>query len=126
MYLRGRVSKVFRDGDKLKVWGADTLIGKRVEIDADLVVLGMAITPNAGAKELAKKLGIATDEHGFMAEIHPKLRPLETSVPGIFIAGMAQGPKDVPDSVAQASGAASKVMVVLAKDELLLERAAAS
>jgi len=126
IYLRGRVSKVFRDGDKIKVWGVNTLLGKRVEIDADLVVLGMAIMPNVGARKLAEKLGIATDEHGFMAEIHSKLRPLETSVPGIFIAGMAQGPKDVPDSVAQASGAASKVMGVLAKDELILERVATS
>jgi len=104
----------------------NTLLGKRVEIDADLVVLGMAIIPNAGAKELAEKLGIATDEHGFMSEIHPKLRPLETPVPGIFLAGMAQGPRDIPDSVAQASGAASKVMAILAKDELILEGAAAS
>jgi len=126
IYLRGRVSKVFRDGDKIKVWGVNTLLGKRVEIDADLVVLGMAIIPNAGAKELAEKLGIATDEHGFMSEIHPKLRPLETSVPGIFLAGMAQGPRDIPDSVAQAGGAASKVMAILAKDELILEGAAAS
>jgi heterodisulfide reductase subunit A len=61
-----------------------------------------------------------------MSEIHLKLRPLETSVPGIFIAGMAQGPRDIPDSVAQAGGAASKVMAILAKDELILEGAAAS
>jgi heterodisulfide reductase subunit A len=126
VYLRGRVSKVFRDGDKIMVWGADTLTGKRVEIAADLVVLGMAITPNTGARDLASKLGIAIDEYGFMAEIHTKLRPLETAVPGIFLAGMAQGPKDIPDSVAQASGAASKAMAILAKDELILEKAAAS
>jgi len=126
LYLRGRVSKVFRDGDKIKVWGADTLTGKRVEIAADLVVLGMAITPDARARELAEKLGIATDEHGFMAEIHPKLRPLETSVPGIFLAGVVQGPKDIQDSVAQASGAASKVLVLFSKDELILEKVAAS
>jgi heterodisulfide reductase subunit A len=125
VYLRGRVSKVFRDGDKIKVWGADTLTGKRVEIDADLVVLGLALLPSTGTVELAQKLGIATDEYGFIAEAHSKLRPMETSVPGIFIAGLAQGPKDIQDTVAQAGGAASKAMGLLAKHELTLEMAAA-
>lgn len=123
-YLRGRVSKVFRDGDRIKVWGADTLTGKRVEIACDLVVLAMAMIPSLGAKELAQKLGIGTDEYGFMAEIHPKLRPLESTVPGVYLAGTAQGPKDIPDAVAQASGAASKVLALFAKDELILEKAA--
>ncbi len=112
VYLRGRVSRVFRDGDKLKVWGADTLTGKRIEVSCDMVVLGMAMLPNPKGVALARILGIATDEHGFIAEAHPKLRPLETSVPGIFVAGTAQGPRDIPDSVAQASGAVSKVLTL--------------
>ena len=123
LYLRGRVSKVFRDGDKLMVWGADTLTGKRVEIAADLVVLGTAIVPSPSAKGLAERLGIATDEYGFMAEAHPKMAPLESSRPGIFLAGTAQGPKDIPDSVAQASGAASKVLALFAAGEPAEERA---
>jgi len=126
LYLRGRVSKVFRDGDKIKVWGLDTLTGKRVEISCDLVVLAMAMIARPEAKDLARKLGIATDEYGFMAEIHPKLRPLESAVPGIYLAGTAQGPKDIPDTVAQASGAASKVLALFSKDELILEKVAAS
>ena len=125
LYLRGRVSKIFRDGDKITVWGADTLTGKKVDISADLVVLGTCMISSTGAKELASKLGIATDEYGFMAEIHPKLRPLESTVPGIYLAGTAQGPKDIPDSVAQASGAASKVLALFSQEELILERAAA-
>ena len=119
LYLRGKVSKVFRDGDKLTVWGADTLSGQRAEVCCDLVVLGMAMMPSPGVKELAQKLGILTDEYGFIAESHPKLRPLETSVPGIYLAGTAQGPKDIPDSVAQASGAAGKVLRLFSRDEIL-------
>ena len=126
LYLRGRVSKVFRDGDKIRVWGVDTLTGKRVEISCDLVVLAMAMIAGPEAKDLAQKLGITTDEYGFMAEIHPKLRPVESVVPGIYLAGTAQSPKDIPDAVAQASGAASKVLALFSKDELILEKVAAS
>ncbi|MBA7658632.1 Ferredoxin--NADP reductase [subsurface metagenome] len=124
LYLRGRVSKVFRDGEKLKVWGVDTLSGKRIEISCDLVVLGMAMVPNPAGKELAQKLGILSDEYGFITEVHLKLRPLETSIPGIYMAGTAQGPKDIPDSVAQGSGAASKVLALFSSSELILEKVA--
>lgn len=126
LYLRGKVSKIFREGDKIKVWGSDTLTGKRIEMAVDLVVLGMAMLPSEGAKELADKLGIATDEHGFMVELHPKLRPMETSVPGIYLAGCCQGPKDIQDSVAQGGGAASKVLALFAQDEVILEEAVTS
>lgn len=110
VYLRGRISKIFRDGDQLKVQGVDTLSGAKVEIPCDMVVLGMAMIPSEDAIGLARKLGIATNEHGFIAEAHQKLRPLETSAPGIFVAGTAQGPRDIPDSVAMGSGAASMVL----------------
>jgi heterodisulfide reductase subunit A len=123
VYLRGRASKIFRDGDKLKVWGADTLTGKRVEVACDMVVLGMAMLPSPKGVELARILGIATDEHGFVSEAHPKLRPLETSVAGIYVAGTAQGPKDIPDSVAQASGTASKVLALFSSAEPALKEA---
>jgi heterodisulfide reductase subunit A len=115
LYLRGKVSRIFREGDKLWVYGADTLSGKRVEIAADIVVLGMAVMPSEGTKELLGKLGVTADDTGFILENHPKFRPLETSVNGIFVAGMAQGPKDIPDSVAQGSGAASKVLTLFAR-----------
>jgi heterodisulfide reductase subunit A len=124
LYLRGRVSRVFRDGDKLKVWGADTLTGKRIELSCDLVVLGMAMIPNPESKELIRILGINTDSHGFINEAHYKLRPLETNIPGIYVAGTAQGPRDIPDSVAQASGAASKVLTLFSHKELALEKVA--
>lgn len=115
LYLRGRVSRVYRDGDRLRVQGADTLTGKRVDISCDLVVLGMALIPNPGTIDLARRLGIEADRHGFIVEADPKLRPLETTVPGIYVCGTAQGPRDIPDSVAQASGAAGKVLALFAQ-----------
>jgi len=126
LYLRGRVSKVFRDGDKLKVWGVDTLTGKKIEMSCDLVVLGMAVVPNPAGVELMQRLGINTDIHGFITEVHYKFRPLETSIPGIYIAGMAQGPRDIPDSVAQGSGAASKVLALFSAREPTPEKVEAS
>ena len=99
VYLRGKVSKIFQDsGDdgKLIVWGVDTLTGKKIEIAADMVVLAMAAVPSEGVKELAKKLKITTDAHGFITEAHPKLRPVETLTAGIFLTGCAQAPKEDP------------------------------
>ncbi|MFQ5924929.1 MAG: 4Fe-4S binding protein [Dehalococcoidia bacterium] len=119
LYLRGRVSKVFRDGDKIKVWGVDTLMGKNIEISADLVVLATAMVPSPGAKETARKLNIISDEYGFFTEAHTKLSPVETLTPGIYLAGAAQWPRDLPDTVSQASGAASKVLSLFSRKELL-------
>jgi len=115
LYLRGRVSRIYRDGEKVMVWGVDTLTGKKVEIAADMVVLATAIIPQNGAKELAKKLGIFTDTHGFMTEAERKLRPVETEVKGIYLAGCAQGPRDIADAVAHANAAASKVQGLFAQ-----------
>lgn len=126
LYLRGRVSRVFRDGDKLKVWGADTLTGKKVELSCDMVVLAMAMVPNPAGVELMQRLGINIDIHGFITEVHYKFRPLETSIPGIYIAGTAQGPRDIPDSVAQGSGAASKVLTLFSAREPTPEKVEAS
>jgi heterodisulfide reductase subunit A2 len=121
LYLRGKVSRVFREVDKLKVYGVDTLSGKRVEITCDMVVLGMAMLPADGVKQLTSKLGIVTDEQGFVVESHPKFNPLETTVSGIFVAGTAQSPKDIPDAVAQGSGAAGKVLTLFAQSEPISE-----
>jgi heterodisulfide reductase subunit A len=121
LYLRGRVSRVFRDGDRLKVWGADTLTGRNVEVSADMVVLATAMVPGPGAKELARKLNIIADEHGFLTEAHIKLRPVETLTSGIYLAGTAQWPRDLPDTISSASGAASKVLSLFSRRELLHE-----
>ncbi len=124
IYLRGRVSRIFQDGGddgKLIVWGVDTLTGKKIEIAADMVVLAMAAVPNEGVKELAKKLKISTDAFGFITEAHPKLRPIDTATRGIFLAGCSQAPKDIPDTVAQASGAAARAITILSKPELEID-----
>ncbi|TET69478.1 MAG: CoB--CoM heterodisulfide reductase iron-sulfur subunit A family protein, partial [Candidatus Aminicenantes bacterium] len=118
LYLRGKVSKIFEDKGKIKVWGVDTLIGKDIEIDADMVVLATATRPSKGADELAKKLKIAMDKDGFLAEAHPKLRPVESVTSGMFLAGAAQAPKDIPEAVAQASGAAAKAISILSQERL--------
>jgi heterodisulfide reductase subunit A len=118
LYLRGKVSKIFEDKGKIKVWGVDTLTGKDIEIDADMVVLATAMRPSLGAEELAKKLKIALDKDGFLSEAHPKLRPVESVTSGMFLAGAAQAPKDIPEAVAQASGAAAKAVAILSQERL--------
>ena len=97
------------------VWGVDTLTGKKVEVAADMVVLATAIVPQKESKDLAGKLGIKTDDYGFVAEAERKLRTVETDAEGIYIAGCAQGPKDIADAVAHANAAASKVQALFAQ-----------
>jgi len=118
VYIRGRVSRIYKRKDHLVVVGADTLTGKPVEVEADLVVLATAIVAREGADKLAQILGISYDGHNFYNEAHPKLRPVETNTAGIFLAGCAQAPKDIPDSVSQASAAASKALVMFSKNEM--------
>ncbi len=121
LYLRGRVSRVYERDGTLFVKGADTLSGHQIEIRADLVVLASAVTASEGAQELAQKLRVGSDKYGFFNEAHPKLRPVETNTPGIFLAGACQAPKDIPDTVSQAGAAASKVLGLLSADELVRE-----
>jgi heterodisulfide reductase subunit A2 len=118
IYLRGRVSRLYRDGDVVKVVGFDSLSGEQVTIDADLVVLATAMRPQPGIETLAQKLSVSYDQHGFINEAHPKLRPVETNTAGVYIAGACQAPRDIPDSVAMASAAASKVLGLFSNEEL--------
>lgn len=118
LYLKGKVSKISQNGETLKVWGSDELIGEKVEVDADLVVLAQSIIPSSRTAEMSKDLNIALDRNGFLKEAHPKLRPVESLRGGIFLAGAGQGPKDIPESVSQGSGAAAKAVDLLAKPTL--------
>jgi heterodisulfide reductase subunit A len=118
IYLRGRVARLYRDGDVIKVHGFDTLSGEPIVLDADMVVLATAIRPQPGIEALAQKLSVSYDQHGFINEAHPKLRPVETNTAGIYVAGACQAPRDIPDSVAMASAAASKVLGLFSKSEL--------
>ena len=118
VYLRGKVSKIFREGDKVMVWGTDTLSDRAVEVAADMVVLATPMIPSEGAVELGQCLHISTDAYGFYNEAHIKLRPVETLSAGIYLAGVAQGPKDIPETAAQASAAAAKVLQLFSHDEM--------
>jgi len=121
-YIRGRVSRIYEEDGKLVVKGADSLLGgEPLEIKADLVVLATAIVANADAEELAQKLKVSYDPYHFLSEAHPKLRPVETNTAGIFLAGAVQAPKDIPETVAQASGAAAKVAALFSSAELSRE-----
>jgi heterodisulfide reductase subunit A len=93
----------------------DTLIGRTVEVPADLVVLATGVQPRADAGEVAEMLGLEFSEDGFFAELHPELRPVDTKRPGVFLAGTCQAPKDIPDTVSQAKAAAAGVIVELSK-----------
>jgi heterodisulfide reductase subunit A len=90
-------------------------------VRADLVVLATAAVPSYGAEELAKRLMVATDEHGFLREAHPKLRPVESLTSGIFLAGAAHFPKDIPETIAQASAAAAKVVSLFSQPNIVGE-----
>jgi heterodisulfide reductase subunit A len=117
-YFRGRVSRIYEENGKLIVKGEDTIAGVKVEIDADLVVLATAMIAQQEAPKLAQLLGVPYDKHGFLQEVHPKLRPVETSSGGIFLAGACHSPKDIPESVAMASAAAAKALVLFGSDVL--------
>ncbi len=91
------------------------------DIHADLVVLATGLIPREDTKELSRLLNINLSEDGYYLEAHPKLRPIDTFTDGIFLAGCCQSPKDIPDTVAQASSAASRVSNILSQKELEIE-----
>jgi heterodisulfide reductase subunit A len=118
-YIRSRAARVYAEDSQLIIQAADTLnAGERLDIRADMVVLATAAVPQADVRTLAQKLGIGYDADGWLSEAHPKLRPVETNTAGVFLAGACQGPKDIPESVAQASAVAAKVLSLFANKEL--------
>jgi heterodisulfide reductase subunit A len=115
VYIRGRVSKVFSRDGKVMVWGVDTLTGSKVEIAADMVVVVAAIVPSEGSRRVAEMLGISVDEFGFYTASDTEMTPVESGVAGVFLAGAGLGPQDIPETVAQASGAAAKVLALFGR-----------
>jgi heterodisulfide reductase subunit A len=100
---------------------AETEDGKPVKVDAEMVILANAAVPRATTAELAKMLNIPLSKDGFFAECQPKIRPTDTDMPGIFLAGACQGLKDIPYSVSQGSGAAAQAAAVLSRDAWAVE-----
>ena len=118
-YIKGMVGKVAPQPDgKLRVQASDLIAGEQLKIDADMVVLAAAIEPDKTARSLATMLTASMDTNDFFTEAHPKLRPVESPTAGIYLSGVCQGPKDIPETVSQAGAAASKVIGLLAKDKL--------
>ena len=118
-YIKGMVGKVAPRADgKLMVQASDLLANEQLHIEADLVVLAAAIEPDKSARHLATMLTASMDTNDFFTEAHPKLRPVESPTAGIFLSGVCQGPKDIPETVSQASAAAAKVIGLLVKDKL--------
>ena len=121
-YVRGRVARIYEKDGKLIVKGVDTLMGAQpIEIEADMVVLATAGVSNEGAEELAQRLHVSYDPYKFFAEAHPKLKPVETNTAGIYVAGACQAPRDIPETVSMASGAAAKVAALFSSDKLVRE-----
>jgi heterodisulfide reductase subunit A len=120
-YRRGNPSEIYRRGDKLVVRSEDTLLRKTVEVEADMVVLAVGLEPGSGGVDVSKMLKLSCTGDNFLAEAHPKLRPVDTTSDGIFLAGTCQGPKDIPDTVAQAKAAASSALIPLSMGKAKVE-----
>jgi len=112
-YRRGNVSEIYRRGDRVVVRVEDTLLRRTVEHEADLVVLAVGMEPREDVGEISSLLKLPRSADGFFLEAHPKLRPVDTAMDGIFLAGCCQGPKDIPDTIAQAKAAASSALIPL-------------
>jgi len=116
---RGAAVEVLADG-KLRVVGEDADLGRKVQADVDMVVLSTAIESPHDADRVASLFGLSRSADGFFAEAHPKLRPVETNTDGVFLAGTAQGPKDVPDTVGHAGAAASMALALLDRGDVII------
>ncbi len=117
-YIKGMVGKVYAKGGKLMVQGSNLIDNEQVVIQSDLVVLATAIEPEPSVRKVATLLTASIDTNNFLNESHPKLRPVESPTAGVYLAGVCQGPKDIPETVSQASACAAKVIGLLVKDRL--------
>ncbi len=118
-YIKGQVGKVYEEDGHLVVQGVDLIANEQIILNTDMVVLATAIEPDPTARKVASMLTASIDTNDFITEAHPKLRPVESPTAGIFLSGVCQGPKDIPETVSQAGAAAAKVIGLLAKDKLL-------
>ncbi len=117
-YIKGMVGKVYNENGKLMVQGSNLIDNEQVMIESDLVVLAAAIEPEPSVRKIATLLTASIDTNNFLTESHAKLRPVESPTAGVYLAGVCQGPKDIPETVSQASACAAKVIGLLVKDKL--------
>jgi heterodisulfide reductase subunit A len=131
-FIRGRAAEVTDaargpgEEGKLIVQAEDTLVGHQRRVPVDMVILSAGLQPRFDAKEVGRLFGIACSSDGWYIERHPKLDPIATMTDGVFIAGCAQGPKDIPASVAQGAAAAARVLGRIQMREIELEPVRAS
>jgi heterodisulfide reductase subunit A2 len=125
-FVRGKGSEIYKKDNRLIVEAEDTLLGTPIEIAVDMVVLGAGLTARQDTERVAQVFGISQSADGFFMEAHPKLRPVSTNVEGIFIAGCCQSPKDIPDTVAQAEGAAAEALSLASQGEIEVEATTSS
>ncbi|MEN8097631.1 MAG: CoB--CoM heterodisulfide reductase iron-sulfur subunit A family protein [Chloroflexota bacterium] len=130
-FIRGRAASVSdatlgeEEEGKLIVTGEDTLIGEQRRVPVDMVVLSTGLEPRHDSHNVARTFSISCSREGFFKEKHPKLDPIATMTDGVFIAGCAQGPRDIPDTVAQGSAAAARVLSIIGKGQVEIEAAIA-
>lgn len=117
-FIRSRPAEIVQEGEKLIVVGEDTLLGMDVRVPVDMAILCTAMEPRGDMTEVARVFGVAQGQDGFFLEEHPKLGPVSTATDGIFLAGACQGPKDIPDAVAHASGGAAQALALAAKGKV--------
>ena len=122
-YRRGNPSEIIKRGDRVVVRAEDTLLGEQVEVEADVAVLAVGMRPRADSEAVAQLLKLSRSADGFFMEAHPKLRPVDTSMAGVFLAGCCQAPKDIADSISQARAAASAAMIPLMRGEVQVDAA---
>jgi len=121
IYRRGNPSEIYKKGERLVIRAEDTLLGEPVQLEADLVVLATGITPGRDSLKIANLLKLPRSPDGFFMEAHPKLRPVDTVIEGVYLAGCCQGPKDIGDTVAQAKAAAASAMIPLCQGQVKVE-----
>ncbi|HDQ25899.1 MAG TPA: CoB--CoM heterodisulfide reductase iron-sulfur subunit A family protein [bacterium] len=126
-FIRGKGAEVIDtaltkdEQGKLIIKVEDTLLGEIRRIPVDMVILSIGMEPSKSASRIASSLSLSRSKDGFFLEKHPKLAPVATATDGIYVAGAAQGPKDIPDTVAQANAAAGAVLSIINKGRVLLE-----
>jgi len=120
-YMRGQIDNVSRQDGRLLLSGQDSLTGEKFNIPADLVVLATGLMPDKDAARLFQTLHVSYDSKNYLLQAHPKLRPVETAMDGIFIAGCAVAPTDVPESVAQGGAAAEYVLKLFSQESIEAE-----
>jgi len=127
-YRRGNVSEIYRkrsDPDRVVLVAEDTLLGQAIDFEADLVVLAVGMEPRDSASKISQLLKLPRSADGFFLEAHPKLRPVDTAMEGVFLAGCCQSPKDISDTVSQAKAAASSALIPLIRGSVPVESATA-